>query len=250
VNAEIADTAFEQQGANGVGHAADADLQAGAIFNLDGDAARNGAIDFARLRIWQLRRWIAVAFDDVIDFAEMNAVLVSAGIGEAFAHLDNHHPGAFNHGAVPHIGGTEVEAAVLVHGACLEDDDVNRIEEAAVIVGDFAEVERHVVAAAGVVSFPVVAGEMPTEKKEMPAVGIAFSNSPRPHGEAGTDFYVLEGVSSGGERLIEHVGLTEPHPVIEPHARANEVRGLVAGDGLCGNASYPADHARPLSMPG
>jgi len=64
----------------------DADLQAGAIFNLDGDAARNGAIDFARLRIWQLRRWIAVAFDDVIDFAEMNAVLVSAGIGEAFAH--------------------------------------------------------------------------------------------------------------------------------------------------------------------
>ena len=54
VDAEVADAAFRQQGADGVRHAADADLQAGAVLDLGGDQARDRAVDFGRRRVRQL----------------------------------------------------------------------------------------------------------------------------------------------------------------------------------------------------
>ena len=42
----------QQQRADGVGHAADADLQAGAVFDFGGDQVGNGAVDVGWLRDW------------------------------------------------------------------------------------------------------------------------------------------------------------------------------------------------------
>ena len=51
VHAQIADAALQQQCADRVRHGADANLQAGPILNLGGNAARHGAVDFVRSRI-------------------------------------------------------------------------------------------------------------------------------------------------------------------------------------------------------
>ncbi len=117
--AKIANAAFEQQRADRIWHAANADLQAGTILDLGGDATGHCGIDFGRLWIGQFRRRIVVAFDDVIDLAYVNPVLVSIDIGQASAHLDDDHPGAFNHRAVPDVGRTEIEVAILIQWACL-----------------------------------------------------------------------------------------------------------------------------------
>ena len=54
VDAEVPDAAFRQQGADRVRHAADADLQAGAVLDLGGDEARDRAVDLGGRGVGQL----------------------------------------------------------------------------------------------------------------------------------------------------------------------------------------------------
>jgi hypothetical protein len=73
-----------------------------------------------------LNRWTAVT-------ADVDAVFVPVNVRQAAVHLDDYHPGPFDHRAVPEIVGAEVEEAVLVHRAGFENDDVNGIEEAPIV---------------------------------------------------------------------------------------------------------------------
>ncbi len=122
----------------------------------------------------------------------------------------------------------KLKCAVLVHRAGLQNDDVHRIDEAAVVIRHLAQVERHVVAAPRIVFLAVVSREVPTKPEEVFALRIALHHCTRLHREAGTEFHILQGVPAGGERLVEDVGLAQPHAVIEPHAGLYKARGLLA----------------------
>ena len=98
MDAEVADAAFRQEGADGARHAADADLQAGPVLDFGGDEARDGAVDLGGRGGGQLGDGLMVAFDDVVHLAQMNAVLDAENVGDALAHLDDHQPGALDHG--------------------------------------------------------------------------------------------------------------------------------------------------------
>ena len=95
MDAQVLHAAFEQQRADGVGHAADADLQAGAILDL-------GAICRATVRsisvgsVGQLRGRLLVALDDVVDLADVHAVLRAVDVGQLAGSLDDHDLGAFD----------------------------------------------------------------------------------------------------------------------------------------------------------
>jgi hypothetical protein len=67
---------------------------------------------------------------------------------------------------MPQIANAEIEIAILVHRARFENDDVDGVNETAVIVRNFAEVQGHVIAAAGIVFFAVVAGKVPAKQKK------------------------------------------------------------------------------------
>jgi hypothetical protein len=96
-------------------------------------------------------------------------------------------------------------------------------------------------------SDPVVSGEVPTEPEKVFALRIVFHHRPRPHREAGADLYVLQRLFARGERFIEHVGLAQPHSIIEPHARFDEGGGLFTRNVLRWSASDPPRHAVYLS---
>jgi hypothetical protein len=115
-------------------------------------------------------------------------------------------------------GHAEVEIAVLVHRRSLQDQDVGRVDEAAVPVRDLAEIHRNVVAASGIVLLAVVAGEMPVEPLEVRAVGIAFQHLARAHAEAGADLDALDLVLARRQRRVELVGLAQAEAPIQPHA--------------------------------
>ena len=121
---------------------------------------------FGRRRIRQFGRRCVVALDDVVDLADVDAVVVAVDIGQAAARLDDDHPGALDDRAVPEIGGAQIEIAVFVDRAGLEDDDVDRVDEAPIVVRDLAKIDRHVVAASGIVLLPVVAGEVQLNQKK------------------------------------------------------------------------------------
>jgi len=72
-------------------------------------------------------------------------------------HLDDYHPGPLDDGPVPQICGAEIEAAVLVYRTGFQNDHVHRFDKAPVVIRHFAQIERHVVAAAEIMFFSVVA---------------------------------------------------------------------------------------------
>src|SRR5690349_17368816 len=110
---------------------------------------------------------------------------------------------------MPESGRPEVEPAILVQRTGLQDDDVDELEEPPVIVRDFAEVERNVVADSGVVLGAIVAAEVPTERVKMPPVRIRFQEGAWRDGETRADLDVDELVHARRQRLIEAIGLPE-----------------------------------------
>ena len=209
MDAEVADAAVEQERADRIRHAADADLQAVAVFDVRRDEPPHRAIDRRRRRIRQLRRGRVVALDDVVHFAHVHARLVAVDVRQPAARLDDDHPGALDDRAVPQVGGAQVEAAVLVDRARLQDDDVDRGDEAPVVVRDLTEIDRDVAAAPRVVHLPVVGGEVQAEPMDARAVGIRIQHGPRPHRQAVADLDVRQVVDAGGQRPVEDIGLAQ-----------------------------------------
>jgi hypothetical protein len=127
----------------------------------------------------KLRRRGGIAVDDVVDLADVYGVAVAMNIRHRRRHLDDERFGAFDQRPVPDSSGTEVDPAILVHWAGLEANEIDRVDETPVIVRDFAEVERNVVADSGVVLAVGVAAEVPVERVKMLPVGIGFPKHPR-----------------------------------------------------------------------
>ena len=94
VDAEVAHAALEQQRADRVRHRADADLQARAVVDLGRDQAGDRAIDVGRRRVRQLRERLTAAFDDVVDLADVQAVLDAVDVRNGRVGLDDHDLGA------------------------------------------------------------------------------------------------------------------------------------------------------------
>ena len=136
---------------------------------------------------------------------------------------------------MPQVGGAQIEVAVLVHRAGLEDDDVDRGHEAPVVVGDLAEIDRDVVAAPLVVLLPVVAGEVQAERVDVVPVGIGVQHGARPHRQAVADLDVRQLADAGGQRPVEDIGLAQAGAVVEPHAGVDEPGGAL-GEIVCAGA--------------
>ena len=227
MDAEIADAAFEQELADGVGHGADADLQTGAVADLARDVARDGAVDVAWRRVGQLQRRRRVALDHVVDFADMDPGALAVDIRQAGRGLDDDHLGALDHRAVPEIGDAQVEEPVRVDRAGLEDDDVHGRDEPPVIVGDLAQVHRKIMAGAGVVLLPVVAAEVQAQEIDVLGLGIGFEHGPGLHRKAAADLEIGDFADAMGERAVEGVRLPKDRAVVEPHARLDETGGAL-----------------------
>ena len=219
-----------KESAYGIRHSADPDLKTRAVLNFGGNAPGHDAVNLAWLRIRQLHARLVIAFNDEIDLAHVHTVVSAEDVGHLAVDLDDDQLRAFDHGPLPHIRGAKVEVPAVVHGASLEDDDIHGIEKAPVIIRHFSQIEWHVVAAAGVVLFAVVARKMPAEHVEVLAVGIFFNHSARTHRQTGADFDVLEFVLARGQRLVENVGLTVRHAVVQPHAGFDETGGVFCGN--------------------
>ena len=138
---KILHSAFQQQAAYGVGHAADPDLKTGAILDFGCNAPSHHAVNLARLRIGQLRARLMIALNDEIDLAHMHAVVFAEDVGHLTIDLDDHQLRTFDHGPLPQIRRAKVEVPAVVHRASLEDGDVDGIEKAPVIIRHFSQIQ-------------------------------------------------------------------------------------------------------------
>jgi hypothetical protein len=139
-------------------------------------------------------------------------------VGQSPIGLDDDRVRALDDGAMPQVGGAQIELAVLIHGARLDDDDVRGGHEAPVIVGDLAKIDRDVVATSLVVLLPVVAGEMQAEYVDVFAAGIRVQHGTGPHGQTVADLDVRELADAGAQCPVEEIGLAQASAVVQPHA--------------------------------
>ncbi len=167
VDAEVADARVLQEPADGVRHAADPDLETGAVAHLGGDQRRDLAVDVGGARVADLRDGVVAAVDHVVDLARVHGLFRAEDVRQRRRGLDDQDLRALGHRLVVADGAVEVEPAVRVHRAGPDADDVDRIDEAAVVVGCLAEVHRHVVGASFVGAGAVVAGEVPVVPEEV-----------------------------------------------------------------------------------
>lgn len=174
VHPEIAYATIEQQGTYRIRHGADTDLDAGTILNLRGNLPRDDSIGVAGWSARQLWRWPVIALDDVIDFTDMNAVLFAIEIRQTVAHFNDEDLGARGEGSVPNVCGAEVEKAVVIDRTGFEHDDVGRLDEATIVIGNLAKIARNIMAKSGVSLLTVVAAEVPAEPGEVLALGIGL----------------------------------------------------------------------------
>ena len=161
------------------------------------------AVDVGRGRVPQLRCRRVVTFDNVVDLADVHAVHFAIDMRQSRGRLDNDRFRTLYDGAMPEIGGTEVEGAVFVRRAGLEHDDVDGIDEAAIVVRHLAEVEWNVIAEAGVMLGAVIAAEMPVERMEMLTLGSA-SRKARGFRERQDRIFTLESSAARAARALSN----------------------------------------------
>src|SRR5262245_10455157 len=100
-------------------------------------------------------------------------------IRQSRRHLDDDGLRALYCRAMPHIRGAEIEEAVFVRWTGFQHQNIDRVDEAAIIVRHLAEIERRVMTTAGIVLVPVIAAEMPAERMKMAAFRIGLQKGTR-----------------------------------------------------------------------
>ena len=110
---------------------------------------------------------------------------------------------------MPEIRRAQIEIAAFIDRARLEDDDVDRVDEAPIVIRDFTKIDRDVIAASVIVLPPVVAGVMQAERIDMMAFGIGIQHGAGPHRQTMADLDVGDFLDAGAKRFVEDVGLAQ-----------------------------------------
>jgi hypothetical protein len=173
-------------------------LKTRAVLNFGGNSPGHGTVDLARLRIRQLHARLVIAFNNEIDLANVHTIVFAEDVGHFPVDFDDYQLRALDRSPLPNIRRAKVEVPAIVDWASPENDDVYGIEKAPIIIRHFSQIEWHVVAAAGVMLFAVVARKMPTEHVEVLALRVFFDHSARTHCQTGADFDIVELVLTRG----------------------------------------------------
>ena len=246
MHAEIAQARARELGADRIRHGADADLEAGAVFDQRRHVLGDLAVHVARGRIRQLGQGAAAALvDDAVHLGQVNARLAPRHHRERRIDLDDDALGDVADRAQIGRDGREVEAALLVDRSDLQAGEVDLVaQEAAIEIRTLAEIERDVGDPAGIVMAPLVAREVPRQVfGTRAASGPALEHGARAHGEAGADADVAQLGRARRERGVETIRLAETEAVIEPASALHERRRGLGGEALACVLALVVRHA-------
>ena len=159
---EVAQVGGGDQFADGVGHGADAELQAGAVLDLGNDDLGDLLVDIGDLRLRQAEHLLVVALDDGVDLGDMDLLLVAAvAVRHVLVHLDDDLFRRLDLGPGKGIGDPEIEEALAVHRRGPQQHDIGGDIVVFVVARPFMVEQRDIVADLAVVEFAVGAGKMP-----------------------------------------------------------------------------------------
>ena len=233
VHAQVLQVGLGDQGAHGVGHAADAQLQAGAVGDLGDDQVGHGAVHVGGGHGAQLGDLGVGALDHHGHVLDVHLGLMQAvDIGHILVDFHDDALGPGHH--VIAVGGSqgEVEVAVLVHGGRLEHDHVHGVQVLAVEPGQLGVAHGGEPAHALADDLPVDAGAVPGVPGEVVAGVVGLGDLGHPHGHAAADLHVLQLILAGGQGDVQVIGVVGAPGVVHPVAGLDHLHGLGGGGQL------------------
>ena len=222
MNAEIADIRFGDQRADRVGHAADAELNHGAVDDLVHDVGGGPPVHFIERAGRQFEQFAVAALDDVIDIRDVDAFFPAAQRDrQVVVGFDDHDLCRVQNGPGRRIRQRKVEETMLVHRRQLEHGHVD-LQPAAVVGRLVAVHHRNIVDQAGFVPFALQPAEMPATERESVPIRVDLDHFAGLHRERSADLHILQLIFPPGQRGVQQRRLRQRHPIVNPLPGLND----------------------------
>ena len=228
VDRQVLQVGLGDHGADGVGHTADAQLQAGAVGDLGHHQIGHGPVHLSGLAAApQLGHGGVVPLHHHVHVLNVDLAAGQAvDPGHVLVDLHNDYLGLLQH--IGQVGGGQgiAEVAVAVHGGDLDHGhvhgDVFPVEPGQLGVAHGAE-EAHPLGD----DLPVDAAAVPGVPGEVLAGVVGLGDLRHPHGDAAADFHIVQLVLAGGQGAVQGNGVVGAPAVVHPGARLHHLDGLL-----------------------
>ena len=229
--AQILQIRLSDQRSHSVGHAADTELQAGAVGDLLHDQFRHRLIHFrGSSASAQFSDGRVISLHDVVHLGDMNALLKSSeAAGHVLVDLHDNLLGAF--ADCHHMGcaGSEVEISVLIHGRHLHHSHTAGSNIVPIVPGQLRIPDRAVVCASPVYQLALDAAHMPGIPAEVLSRVLPLKDCQGLYQNAAPQLYVRQLIGALCQRLIQRVRCGHAPSEIHPVPRADFPYRLIGG---------------------
>ena len=229
VHAQVLQVALGDHLADGVGHGADAQLQAGAVADLRHHQIGHRQIHLAgSSAAAQLVQGGVLTLHDHIHVINVDAVVKAAQAnGHVLVDLHDDGLGALAHRLQMGAAGAEVEPAVLIHGSYLEHGHIQRLDAVAVISRQLGIPQGDVIGEALADGLALDAAHVPGVPGEMVRRVRHIENGGPVGQDAAPDLHVCQLVHPAGQRLVQRIRGTDAPAVVHPVAGLDGLDRLV-----------------------
>ena len=248
MDAQILQVALRDQVADGVGHSADAQLQAGTVRDLRDDEVRHGEVHLSgRTGCSHLTHRRVGALHDTGHLRDVHPVLGAAqAAGHVGVDLDDDLFGLFADGAQMRSTGAEVEVAMLVHGRDLEHCHIHGVLAVAVVTGQLRITDGGVEGEALRNGLALNAAHVPAVPGHVGSRVVDLEDLRHPHQDAAAEIDVLQLRQTLCDGSIDcHRGVHSP-AVVHPIAALDQGSGLI-GSHLFLRIQFRIIHYKPSS---
>ena len=227
VHAQILQVGLGDEAAEGVGHAADAELQGDAVREVREDIGGDLPVDVADLHRRGMGKFLVV-LDDGVHFRDMDAVRLQAhDVGHVRVDLDDHFVRRVDQLLLGAVREPVAEIAVAVHRGHGDHRDVHRRVAALIVAPAMPEEHRREIGPARVEILPVESRAVPYIIGEALLLRVLLHHLHRAHRDRAAQLHVVQLALSRGERAVERRRKGQGLAVIHPVAVLYESDGLL-----------------------
>ena len=228
MDAHVAQVGLAQQHTHGIGHAADTQLETCAVGDALHHLPGHGLVDLRGRCGQQLAHGVIAAFHDHVHVGDMYALTEAAqAAGHVLVDLHDDDLRRVADGLHVGRGNAEVEVAVLIHGAHLDQGHIRRIDVIIVVAGQLGIAHGLIEAGAGVDMLALKAAGVVGVIDNMLGRLLDIEDGGLPQGDAAADLHILQLRGAACQRLIQNVGMGVAEAIVYPVAGLDHFNGFV-----------------------
>ena len=228
MDAHVLQIRLAQQHTHSVRHTADTQLQAGAVGNALHHLLGHGLVDLRGRCGQHLTHGVVAAFHDHIHVGDMYALAKAAQTaGHVLVDLHDQDLGRVADGLHVGSGNAEVEVAVLIHGANLDQGNIRRIDMVIIVTGQLGIAHRLIEAGPGIDVLTLKATGVVGIVDDMLGRLLDIEDRGLPQGDTATNLHVLQLGSAASQRFVQNMGVGVAEAIIHPVAGFDHFYGFL-----------------------